>query len=355
MQAKATDLLLLSAALPGVGGLIKNSVEDFEVVELPLYEAAGEGEHVYLRIRRAGQNTRDIADRIAAALKLPQAAIGFAGLKDKNAISEQTFSVHWPGRNESEMEQKLPARLPGCEILWMRRHRNKLRTGHLRGNRFRAAISGVDPAHLARLDAKLSFIQSHGVPNYFGEQRFGADGDNASRGLAILKGQDRARGWNRRFLLSAWQSERFNRWLQARTERGEFDRLFAGDVARKRESGGLFVVQDLTMEEQRLRTGEIDCSGPIFGRSMTAAEHRPGEIEAELLAESGVSQEDLRQAGLEGGRRAARVAPQNLTLLAADEGRGRIELCFELPPGAYATILLAELIHGSERESTAEN
>ncbi|MBX7057357.1 MAG: tRNA pseudouridine(13) synthase TruD [Leptospirales bacterium] len=341
-------LPLVSANLPGIGGQFKAHPEDFVVEELPLYDACGEGEHIYLRLRRRLLNTRELVGMLARELSISEASIGYAGLKDRRALSEQTFSLHMPRVALQSVVDRIAARLPSLQVLAANRHRNKLRVGHLRGNRFRLQLRELHPQWMPRLQAKLAFLDSVGTPNYFGEQRFGAEGDNAGRGLAILQGRQKARGWMRRFMLSALQSDLFNRWLASRLQMLCYPQLLAGDVARKRQSGGIFVVQDPELENQRRLRGEIDLCGPIFGQKMPAAEGRPAQMEKAVLDSAGLGFRDFDRSELPGSRRPAIMPIAALQWHAAPNDLHRLEMQFELPPGCYATVLLSELQHGNE-------
>ncbi len=179
------------------------------------------------------------------------------------------------------------------------------------------------------------------MANYYGAQRFGRGGTNAERGRVLLNQSRRSRHWKAQLMLSAYQSELFNRWLAARIQSGHFETLLIGDVAKKTDTGGLFVVENLGEEQERLRAGAITYTGPIFGMKMMAATAAAGAIEAALLAEAGLNSESFRAQRLQGSRRVARLWPADFTLTAQDEG---LSFAFSLPKGAYATVLLREFI-----------
>jgi tRNA pseudouridine13 synthase len=180
------QLPYLTPEFPGVGGVIKQRPEDFFVQELPLYEATGEGEHVYAEIQKVGIPTFAAVHQIAASLRVSSRDIGYAGMKDARAITRQTLSI-WGTTPEAVMG----LRIPGISVLSARRHVNKLRLGHLAGNRFAIKIREVDPAQVVKLKPVLDRIQAKGMPNYFGEQRFGRRDNNDQLGSALIRGDYR--------------------------------------------------------------------------------------------------------------------------------------------------------------------
>src|SRR3954469_18421278 len=173
--------------IPGIGGSIKNRAEDFFVQELPLYEPSGEGEHVYAEFQKVGLTTFDAIDRIGRALYVSSRDIGYAGLKDARAISRQIFSI--PNTTE---EAVMKLKLPNLEPLWAARHINKLRLGHLAGNRFAIKVRDVIATDVVKLSPLIEMLKTRGMPNYFGEQRFGRRGDNHLLGAALVRGDDDA-------------------------------------------------------------------------------------------------------------------------------------------------------------------
>jgi tRNA pseudouridine13 synthase len=334
-----TDLPRLTEGVPGCGGAFKLVPEDFEVEELPAYAPSGEGEHLFLWVEKRGRDTREVVRALAQALGLPEGEIGVAGMKDRHAVTRQLLSV--PAR----AEPKLSAfSLEGVSVLWARRHGNKLRTGHLKGNRFRLRLRGVKDVGAAR--EAFSLLVARGVPNYFGEQRFGRERDNADRGKVLLLGQrlaQRPDRFQRKLYLSAFQSRLFNRALAARLRAGTFDQALLGDVLRKEDTGGLFVCEAPEVDGPRVAAFEVSPAGPMFGPKMTPSAHGVAEAEAALLAEEGVTLPDFQRGGgeTEGTRRPYRVRIGNPEFSLEGED---LVLAFELSKGAYATELLAELL-----------
>ncbi len=335
------DLPYITADMPGIGGEIKAEPDHFVVEEIPLYEASGEGPHVYVRLTRAGWTTRDIERQLRRMFDLREVDVGCAGRKDKHARTTQTFSLNLPAADESIVARQIQETLP-VEVEWVRRHRNKIRAGHLLGNRFRIVVLDPEPAALARTDSIAATLRASGLPNFYGPQRFGTYGDNAERGREILlTGRGPTKRWLRRLLLRAYQSALFNTWLAARIERGWFQRLLTGDVAKKLDTGGLFEVADAQVEQARFERDEITYTGPIYGSRMWWAAGRPGELEREVLEQAAVGEDILRRAHLSGSRRPARLLLDDLQIAAHPDG---LLFTFSLPKGSYATTVLREFM-----------
>lgn len=330
------NLPCATADLPGIGGRVKTAPEDFVVEEVALYEPSGAGEHVYVRHRRAGVTTQDLAHRLARLFGLRPFDVGVAGLKDKVAVAEQTFSLPLPKADVDEVARTVAAELPG-EVVWVRRHGNKLRRGHLLGNRFHVLVRGVDaaaPAAARAIGARLAQI---GVPNFYGEQRLGEDGRNVEKGRERLR--DDRRDWLSNLHRTAWQADLYNQWLCDRLAAGTSAVLLAGDVAKRLDNGALFDVEDAAGETARAERREITPSGPLFGADMRRARLEPGAHEERLLAASGIAWEELERSRLMGSRRAARVPLLDLGVDPAADG---LWLRFRLPKGSYATVVLRE-------------
>ena len=341
-----TALPHVTADLPGSGGRVKASPEDFRVDELPAYLPQGSGPHLWLRIEKRDRTTRDVVRALAHALGVPEREAGSAGLKDRAAVSTQWLS--FPAARDPD-----PAALSGdgYRVLEVSRHQNKLRTGHLRGNRFAVTVRGGD---LPRARACAEALRARGLPNFFGAQRFGAGGRNAELGRALLLGarddpevrraaRDR---FLRRLVLSAWQSRVFNAWLAERLRDGLFATAIAGDVLKKLDSGGVFVCQDAAADGPRVASFELSPAGPMFGHRLRPAEGEALRREERLLAAEGVTAADLARGGgeTEGTRRAGRI-PVALELEPVEGGYRAV---FELPSGSYATVVLGELTKETE-------
>jgi tRNA pseudouridine13 synthase len=314
------------------------SPEDFRVEEIPLYAPSGSGEHTFVRIEKVGRTTEDVARELARAAGVAPRDVGYAGRKDRVAIAIQWFSVP-----RLAPEAALALRLPGARVLEAASHPHKLRTGQLRGNRFDLRLRGLDAEALRRAERRCSGLVARGLPNRFGMQRFGREGDNAREAQRMLAGGWRPRDRRHaRFLVSALQAEVFNAVLD---ERGDaFDRVEAGDVAVVHASGGLFVVEDAEREAPRAAAFEISATGPMFGSRAIQPRGAVAEREFARLAEFGI--DDAALAGLRGvtvrgGRRALRVRPEELTFEPDPDGA---RLRCVLPPGSYATVLVETLV-----------
>ena len=398
------NLPYLTADSPGIGGRIKQRLEDFRVEELPLYLPSGEGTHLYFRATKAGVPTPAAVDRIAKHMGVRSHEIGVAGLKDAQALTSQMMSL----------EHADPARLGRfgdrqvrLEILGL--HNNKLRPGHLAANRFTIRIRGVGPDELPRAREILDVLIRRGVPNYFGPQRFGARGDTAALGETLIRGDlaefvaillgrsdpndpsecKAARDafdsgfyaralqrWPRRYAdqrkalsaykrkkspaaalsavdkrmrrlyVSAFQSAIFNEVLARRIS--TIDRVWPGDLARKSDSGGVFTVEDAPAEQPRAEAFEISPTGPLLGTRSNLADGEPGRIERDVLAAHGVGPEDFGHIGslkVTGARRALRFALGAPDIAAdSDEHGSFVEIAFAAPSGCYATVALREIM-----------
>jgi tRNA pseudouridine13 synthase len=326
---------VVAADLPAVAGRIKEQPEDFLVDEVRAEEPAGEGDHLLLHVRKRDWTTKALADRLRAALELTEDELGWAGLKDRQAVTTQWLSV--PRRVEGALAGvALPE---GVEILATAPHPTKLQEGHLAGNRFRILLRGAQDA--AAAERILARLAERGVPNYFGPQRFGRDGQNpAAAWRLIQKGRGRSKHWKDKLQLNALQSLFFNDWVALRLQRGLYDQVILGDVAHKYATGGKFLVGEADLADARERAArmELGASGPLFGRKYHEAAADARALEDEVLAARGLAREHFH--GLPGSRRPIRWPLADWAVEAAPDG---LWLSFFLPRGAYATAVLREL------------
>jgi len=329
-------------------GVIKRSAEDFVVDEIPAYAPSGEGDHVYVHFRKRGRNTDDVVRELAKIAAADQRECGVAGLKDKHAVTTQWVSV--PGR-APELEEKLRgAEIDGVEILEVKRHKNKLKTGHLEGNRFEIVVRDVEDADAAL--AAFTRIAKEGVPNAFGKQRFGKHGDNVERARAWLTGKERAPGDPRlrRFHFSALQAAIFNAVVAARVEDGTWNVPIDGDILEKEDTGGRFVCADVQADRERAARGEVCPTGPILGDRMRQPEREALELEQRIAAPfiEGIDLRRARSLG-EGTRRALRLTvSHSFAEVMNSEGENPeqgavLRVRFVLPKGAYATTVLSSV------------
>lgn len=341
------NLPYLTSELPGIGGQLRTTDEDFLVDEEPAYPASGAGDHVFVRIEKRGLNTAAAVQAIARALGVRERDIGVAGMKDRHAVTRQWISLPPPTTPEAVRALALP----DITILEATRHNHKLRTGHVRANRFTLRVRGCVPDAAERATEILARLaQPPGAPNWYGEQRFGKYGDNAERGRALLRGESRSDRRMDRFLISALQSELFNAWLTARMTDGLYTRVLAGDVLHK-VGGGMFTCEDAAVDEPRLIAGELVVTGPMFGTKMRAAAGEAAEREAAILAAAGLSVDDFAKVAriAEGTRRDATIAVRDPAVRTADDS---LEVEFALPSGAYATAVMRELMKSDSVAAT---
>ncbi|GGY58783.1 tRNA pseudouridine synthase D [Bacterioplanes sanyensis] len=303
---------------PAVQGVFRSENADFRVTELPLEAPSGEGEHVWLEVEKNGANTAWVAKRLAEQAGVREMDIGYAGLKDRHAITRQWFSIYLPRVAEPDFSAINDGEI---QVLSQQRHVRKLRRGDLAGNRFELRLRKLS-GDLAALEPVLQQIREQGVPNYFGEQRFGHDGGNVPAGLAMLSGELRVKNRNKRSLyLSAVRSLLFNQVLAERLQRGLWGQTLAGDV----------------LDEQGMATG------PLWGRGRLASSEDALALESEVVASQQAACDGLEHAGLKQERRALAAQPMQLQWQwpEADE----LTLSFLLASGYYATSVLRELGH----------
>ena len=340
----------LTSNVPGIGGQIRTLPEDFHVEERPLYLPCGEGEHLYMTITKRGLSTPDLVRRLSSTLGMRAQAIGVAGLKDARAVTTQMISLQ--GITPEQVSRlKTDDTILNVQILG--RHRNRLRTGHHAGNRFRLVIRNVADHAAETVPAVLQQLRTRGVPNYFGPQRQGKDGDNYQIGAALLVDAQRREKMNRNkriWYLNTYQSFLFNRMLARRIT--QIDRLFVGDWATKLENGACFQVEDAEKEQPRADRFEISPTGILFGSRVSWASGEPGRIEEAVITEAGTTKDTLiaaaKSCGFRGERRALRVPLIELEWSLSGDV---LTLSFSLPPGAYATSVLRELMKGSPTNS----
>ncbi|HET9475524.1 MAG TPA: tRNA pseudouridine(13) synthase TruD [Steroidobacteraceae bacterium] len=332
---------------PIVSGVLRSSPEDFEVDEILGFAASGEGPHALLRVRKRGANTEWVARELARAAGCKPFEVGFAGLKDRNAVTTQSFTVP---RGRRAAEEFLALRGDGFEVLAAAAHQRKLPRGALEANRFAITVRQVT-GDLQALGARLAAITSGGVPNYFGPQRFGRDAGNLEQ---VLRAAGRgAQGRQRRgpregegFMLSAARSVIFNGILAVRVEQGSWNRLLPGDVANLDGRGSVFAVETPDMElEQRCAALEIHPTAPLMGAGESLARGEVLALEAATAAPFSEALAVIRAARMNAERRATRIRVRDLE----HELRGDVlHLKFALGTGSFATTVLREIIATSQ-------
>lgn len=330
-----------SAPAPLTAARLRAAPEDFRVDELLDIVPTGSGEHSWLRIRKRGVNTEDIARQLARIAGVKRVDIGYAGLKDRHAVATQWYSVRLPGRADPDWRATLP---PGAELLEAVRHQRKLHSGAHTGNAF--AITLRDCAgDRSALAERLLDIARRGVPNYFGEQRFGHGGANIARARALFAGRETVRDPKRRGLyLSAARALLFNAVLAERVRRGAWDRPLDGEVYVLNGTRSFFAARpedgDLAA---RLARADIHPSGPLWGAGALPTAAAARDLEAGVADQYPDLARGLEDAGLKQERRALRVLPRSLTAEWLDASA--LTLRFALAAGSYATAVLRELAH----------
>ncbi|MFO0808963.1 MAG: tRNA pseudouridine(13) synthase TruD [Gemmataceae bacterium] len=331
------NIPLLTADLPGTAGRIKVELDDFEVEEVPAYEPSGIGDHLFLWVEKRDVGAEYFAKLLGRKLGVPPNEVGTAGMKDRRAVTRQWVSV--PKTVEPRLAE---IDGDGLTLLRVSRHGNKLRPGHLRGNRFRVLVREADAA---KAEPILARLRESGLPNYYGEQRFGREGETVNLGMAMLKRErtPRVNPFLRKLALSAAQSQLFNDWLARRLTDGLLRTVLAGDVLAKWPVGGMFVSTDAAADQPRLAAREVVPAGPMFGRKMFASAAVAAEREAAVLGDAGLAVEAFAGFGklVEGTRRHALVYVDELTATVEPDG---LRLAFALPAGSYAPVRLREVI-----------
>jgi tRNA pseudouridine13 synthase len=407
----ADGLSYLTVEEPGIGGHIKRRPEDFVVEELPLFEPEGRGDHLYLFIEKRRRLTTDVVRYLSRHFSVPWNSIGYAGLKDKHAVTRQWFSIEHVSEERARQFQD-----SHVQILDMSRHPTKLKRGNLAGNRFSIHIRDVSVSDAPRARRILERLVAQGAPNFLGEQRFGYRNNNHLLGRALILGDVQhfldlmlggpdpsepplvrearqaydladyrkslelwptvhrferqaigplSRGAPPRdvlnaidkphlhLLVSAFQSAIFNEVLNDRLKAGRFTRLMKGDLAFLHATRGVCEVADPEVEQPRCDRLEISPTGPMWGRKMTRASGEVGDLEERSLQATGVSERDFEVGEFtpDGSRRAMRMLVHNPDISGgADEHGPYIHISFELGRGSFATIVLREIMKNDPAE-----
>lgn len=328
-----TTLPLWPRAYPpsGASATLKRLNEDFSVTELPLQLPGGEGEHLWLEVEKNGANTAFVAQQLAQATGVQDRDVGYAGLKDRYAVTRQWFSIYLP---KGETPDLTALAHPEFRVRGQSRHVKKLRPGDLQGNRFRIVLRDVSGGAdaLQAVETNLKAVAAQGVPNYFGAQRFGHDGGNVTQGLAMLAREIRVRNPKKKGLyLSALRSFVFNEVLALRIQQGLWGQTLPGDV----------------MDEAGRPTG------PLWGRGRVVTAGEAQALENSVAERHAVLCDGLEHAGLNQERRALVASPADLTW--AWPQADQLVLTFTLPAGNYATSVLDEILRTTEPDRHTEN
>lgn len=334
----ATDSLAYALGKPEATGAIRTTPEDFQVNEIPGFELSGEGEHVCLHIRKRNSNTAFVAKQIARLADVKNMDVSYAGLKDRNAVTTQWFSVYLSNKPEPDWSLLNNDEI---EVLSVCRHNRKLRRGALKGNRFKIIVRELQGDKEA-LEQRLQQIKTNGVPNYFGEQRFGRN--NLEQASAMFSGQIKVRNRDKRSLyLSAARSAIFNEVLSQRVAAGNWNQALDGDVMMLNGSHSIFhaEIADETIH-QRVAEHDIHPTGPLWGRGSLATTANALVLEQQVVESFQDWCHGLEQAGMKQERRALRLPVVDFSWIIEQD---KLELSFFLPAGCYATSVLRELIN----------
>ena len=326
--------------LPPVRGRLRAVPEDFVVNEVLGFEPDGTGAHVLLVVEKCGANTGWVASQLARVARVPVRDVGTSGLKDRNALTTQAFTLPWP--IIAPIEACLAYAGEGWRVLSAARHGRKLRAGSHRANRFALRVRDLQ-GDRAALAARLETIRQRGVPDYFGPQRFGRDGGNLVRARAWAAGGDAPRERSvRGFALSAARSVLFNAVLAERVRRGDWDRLLPGEAVMLDGRRSFFRADDIDATlVHRCETMDVHPSGPLWGRGDSPAQGEALEVETAVTTAEPQLCALLAAAGLEHERRALRLPVHDLRWsLEVDD----LTLEFELTRGAFATAVLHEIV-----------
>ncbi len=336
----------VTESLAGTGGTIRSCPEDFVVSELSRFAPSGEGEFAYAYVEKRGLNTHDLLATLRDC-GVPYNEVGVAGLKDKNAITRQWLSV------PAALEKCFDALddMDGVRVLEVSRHDRRLRRGSLGGNRFEVRVRDPADGWKERAESITGRLAQAGLPNYFGPQRFGRFNSNAIDAVRLLQGE-KVPGGRRlnEFFISALQAHLFNWNLKRRIEAGVYDRVLAGDRARRHDSGGMFIVGDAEAESARARRLEISAALPLYGRKVAGGLEAAAAMEEETLRHFSLRRSDFRRL-TRGDWRISRVRLEGVSIRACDGG---YTAEFTLPNGSYATTFLRELTK-SVADSLAES
>ena len=342
----SSELPFAQGTVPPLTASLRSTPEDFVVEEILGYDADGSGEHALLWLEKRGANTDWVARELAKFAGVPPLAVGYAGLKDRNAVTRQTFSVQLAGKPDPDWSAFPHA---DVKVLAATRHGRKLKRGALRGNRFVLVLREVR-GERDRAGQVLAAIAARGVPNYFGEQRFGREGGNLAQARAMFAGRRVDRD-KRGFLLSAARSQIFNSVLAARVERGAWDAPLDGEIWSLAGSRSWFGPEPYTdVLAQRLASGDIHPSGPLWGQGEPPTTGEAGALERDIAAAHADLAEGVAAARMDQERRPLRLLPKDLRWRwLVDDA---LELSFELPAGAYATVVAREVAAQAEALSS---
>ena len=331
---------------PEPKGLLRVQQSDFKVFEQLPFLPCGEGEHLFIHIRKTGANTLFVARELAKYFKVKEQLVSYAGLKDRFAVTEQWFGIHVPGKQEYDLTDLM---IEGVEVLSYKRHNKKLRTGALTGNRFELILRNV--TEIKALYERWKKIIEQGVPNYFGEQRFGIDGGNIEHALALFSGTKVKDKKKRGMYLSAARSCIFNDIINTRIEKNIFSTLQVGDVLMLSGTQSVFLLEEIDdIIKQRLIEKDVDVTAAMWGAGELMTRDEPQIFEQEIADHHVNFSQGLPRFGLKQERRRIRLVIEDADIEILSEENlendalPAVKVSFTLAAGSYATTVLRELI-----------
>lgn len=331
---------------PKAKGLLRVNQSDFKVFEQLPFLPCGEGEHLFIHIRKTGANTVFVARELAKYFKVKEQLVSYAGLKDRFAVTEQWFGVHLPGKQEYDLTDLV---IEGVEVLSYSRHNKKLRTGALTGNHFELILREV--TELKALNEIWQKIVEQGVPNYFGEQRFGIDGGNIDKALALFSGTKVKDKKKRGMYLSAARSCIFNDILNERIKQNIFSNMQVGDVVMLSGTQSVFRVDEVDeVITQRLIGKDVDITASMWGAGELMTDAAPQAFEQQVAENHLEFSQGLPRFGLKQERRRIRLVIDNANIevlsneTSQKDALPSVKISFSLAAGSYATTVLRELI-----------
>ena len=336
-------------AVNQISGVIRSYPEDFIVDEIQSFTPTGEGEHVWLHIKKTGENTDWVAGLLAKIANVPRKDVSFAGMKDRNAVTTQWFSVQMPGREAPDWQKALP---DSIQILDEKRHNRKLRRGTLNGNHFQITIRNFEGIE-EELSQSIEKIRQHGIPNYFGEQRFGHNGLNVQKAEQWFKGEFKVKSRPKRSIyLSAARSWIFNHVLSERVKNGTWNKAIDGDVFMLDGTKSCFTEPLNNEITKRVEQLDLHPTGVLWGRGRLSSQFEIAHLEKQISEKFSKLCDGLERNGLKQERKSLRLIVKNLNYT-IDNKKKILVLKFSLPAGAYATSVLEELGKFSHCETSA--
>jgi len=328
-----------------ITGTIRATPEDFQLIEIPAFSPSGDGEHCIIHIRKKLMNTAHVAKLLARHANLPQSRVSWAGMKDRNAVTEQWFSVHLANKPEPDWSALNDDKI---KVLDIYRHQRKLKKGVLKGNQFYLRITDVK-GDIDALKERYETILDHGVPNYFGEQRFGFRGRNLHKALAMFRKPKRRMPHHERGIyLSAARSLLFNTVLDRRVRDKSWNKILPGEICMLNGSHSIFPSENETGLQQRLDDFDIHPTGPLWGEGGLPTSANCKMLEIDVIRKFDEFAQGLADARLKQERRSLRLEPRFFQMQVAGD---TVAFNFELPPGAYATAVLHELLISNDLDT----